>query len=192
MNDNRGTLLPNDRALAYLRKQFVQSARLQGRIGKFHQVRDFKTNGTDTIYTYEAPVDVAYHLEVNPSRKLLTKYGWQVEDEDSLPVILYLTYHDMNDKLITIDRGALIELSAKRSINDKDIQTELFRISEVRTDLELNQCVCKIVPERLEQKENVKVLADKKDPNLENVYLNRAIYYEEENSDEDNRFISRA
>lgn len=188
----KGSLLPDERALLYLRKQFVQSAKLQGRIGKFYQVRSFSIKGTDQKYVYEEPVDVAYHLNETPSRKLLTKYGWFVEDQEQLPILLYLTYHDLNDKPIRIDEGAQIELSGKHSIRENDIQTELFRITELRSDLELNQCICKITPVRHEQKENVKVIADKKDPNLENVYLNREIYYEDGGaSDEDNKFISR-
>lgn len=178
-NDNKGFLLPDDKALTLLRKYFVQSSISQGRLGKFHQVRDFKVKGTDQYYTYEKAVDVAYHLVDNPSRKLLTRYGWQVEDQEALPIILYLTYYDINNNPIRIDEGARIELTGKRSIQAKDTLTELFQITEVRSDLELNQCICKITPVREEQKENVKVIADAKDPGLENVYLNREIYYEE-------------
>ena len=192
MNDNRGTLLPNDRALEYLRKQFVLSAKLQGRIGKLYQVRTYSVKGTDQHYDYEAPVDVAYHLETSPSRKMLTKYGWFTDDQKELPIILFITYYDMNNKPIAIDEGAILELSGKKGIDQHAIQTEQFKITDVYSDLELNQCVCKISPVRKEQKENVKVLADKKDPNLENVYLNREIYYDGGDLlDEDNRFISR-
>lgn len=176
----KGSLLPDERALLYFRKQFVMSAKLQGRLGNFYQVRDFKVKGTDQEYTFEKPVEVAYHLNENPSRKLLTRYGWQVEDDEQLPIILYLTYHDIEDNPIRIDEGAQIELTGKQSIIANDVLTKLFRITEVRSDLELNQCVCKITPVREEQKENVKVIATAKDPGLENVYLNREIYYEEE------------
>lgn len=193
MNDNKGSLLPNERALEYLRKQFVMSAKMQGRIGQFYQVRNYHVVGTDQHYDYEAPVDVAYHLNETPSRKLLTKYGWQTEDNEALPIILFITYWDMNNKPINIDEGAQIEISGKQSISEKDLITKKFQITEVRSDLELNQVVCKVVPVREQQKENVKVLADKRDPNLENVYLNREIYYDEceVEDDEDNRFISR-
>lgn len=192
MKDNKGTLLPGERALLYLRKQFVISAKLQGRIGKFYQVRTYKVKGTDQDYTYEEPVDVAYHLDTNPSRKLLTQYGWQVEDPTQSPILLYLTFHDMKDNPIRIDEGAKLEISGKQSIAKNDILTKEFIITEVRTDLELNQCVCKVSPVREEQKENVKVLATEKDPNLENVYLDRKIYFEKgDESNEDNKFISR-
>ena len=103
-------------------------------------------------------------------------------------------YYDIDNNLIKIDEGAKIELSGKRTIIKNDIQTEQFQITDLHTDLELNQCVCKIVPVREEQKENVKVLADKKDPILENVYLDRKIYYTEDtgdDTDEDNKFIKR-
>ena len=103
----------------------------------------------------------------------------------------------LSNNLISIDEGARIELSGKRTIIENDIQTEQFQITDLHTDLELNQCVCKVVPVREEQKENVKVLADKKDPILENIYLDRKIYYTEEvedkgeDIDEDNKFIKR-
>ena len=189
----RGMLLPNEQALEYFRKNFVMSARAEGRIGSFYQVHDFKTVGTDKHFTYDDPVDVAYHLDTTPSRKLLTRYGWFTEDQEGLPIILFLTYYDMNNNLIQIDEGARISISAKRTIIPNDIQTELFQITDLHTDLELNQCVCKVVPVREEQKENVKVLATEKDPVLENVYLDRKIYYTEDtgDADEDNKFISR-
>ena len=188
----KGSLLPDEKALLYLRKQFVQSAKLQGRIGKFYQVRSFSVKGTDQYYDYEKPVEVAYHLNETPSRRLLTKYGWFTDDTDQLPIILFLTYHDLNDKPIRIDEGAKIELSGKRSILNNDVLTVPFLITDVRSDLELNQCICKITPIRDEQKENVKVIADKKDPILENVYLNREIFYDDGGiTDEDNQFISR-
>lgn len=193
-NDNKGFLLPNETALEYFRKNFVQSAKSQGRIGQFYQVKSFYTKGTDKYFEYNDPVDVAYHLDTTPSRKLLTRYGWFVEGEDSVPIVLYLTYYDIDNNLIKIDEGAKIELSGKRTIIANDIQTEQFQITDLHTDLELNQCVCKIVPVREEQKENVKVLADKKDPILENVYLDRKIYYTEDtgdDTDEDNKFIKR-
>lgn len=195
--DNKGFLLPNELALKYFRNNFVQSAKAQGRIGKLYQVDKFNTKGTDKYFEYKDPVDVAYHLDTTPSRKLLTRYGWFVEGEGSVPIILYLTYYDINNNLISIDEGARIELSGKRTIIENDIQTEQFQITDLHTDLELNQCICKVVPVREEQKENVKVLADKKDPILENVYLDRKIYYTEEvedkgeDIDEDNKFIKR-
>lgn len=189
----RGMLLPNEQALEYFRKNFVMSAKAEGRIGSFYQVHDFKTVGTDKYFTYDDPVDVAYHLDTTPSRKLLTRYGWFTEDQEGLPIVLFLTYYDINNNLIQIDEGARISISAKRTIIPNDIQTELFQITDLHTDLELNQCVCKVVPVREEQKENVKVLATEKDPVLENVYLDRKIYYTEDtgDADEDNKFISR-
>ena len=189
----RGMLLPNEQALEYFRKNFVMSAKAEGRIGSFYQVHDFKTHGTDKEFAYDDPVDVAYHLDTTPSRKLLTKYGWFTEDQEGLPIILFLTYYDINNNLIQIDEGARISISGKRTIVANDIQTELFQITDLHTDLELNQCVCKVVPVREKQTENVKVLATEKDPVLENVYLNRKIYYTEDtgDEDEDNKFISR-
>lgn len=179
MSESKGSLLPNFDAQEYLRKQFVLSAKTQGRLGKFYQVKSFKVSGTDKIYEYKDAVDVAYHLETNPSRKLLTKYGWFTEDQTQLPIVLFITYFDINNNPIAIDEGALIELSSKVSIDKGALTTTQFNIVEVRTDLELNQCVCRVVPVRHDQKENVKVLADKKDPNLENVFLRRGIYYDE-------------
>ena len=194
MNDNRGLLLPNNDMLDYFRKNFVLSAKMQGRIGQFYQVHNFTTKGTDKYFTWDDPVDVAYHIDTNPSRKLLTKYGWFVEDQESMPIVLFLTYSDLENKPIRIDEGAKITISGKRSVITNEIQTETFQITDLHTDLELNQCICKVVPVREEQKENVKVLADEKDPILENVYLDRKIYYTEETGDEedeDNKFISR-
>lgn len=180
MTNIRGSLLPSEKELKYFRKQFVQSARLQGRIGKLHQVREFKVTGTDQDYDYEKPVEVAYHINTNPSRKFLTKYGWQVEDNTELPIIAILTYYDLKNNKVNIDEGAILEISGKHSIEDNDIVIERFKITEVRTDLEMNQAVCKVTPDRVNNLENVKVMKTKEDPNLDNVYIRRKIYYEGE------------
>lgn len=177
--NNLGSLLPDDQALEYLRKQFVLSAKAQGRIGKFYQVKEVKYRGTDQEYIYEEPVDVAYHLVETPTRQMLTRLGWFVENQTNLPILLFITFYDMNNNEISIDEGAIIEVTAKRTIKPKDLVTEQFKITELQTDLELNQCVCKVTPVRLEQKENVHQLADKKDPVNENKYLKRHIYYDE-------------
>lgn len=190
-NTHMGSLLPNDKALEYLRKQFVMSAKMQGRIGQFYQVHQVKHKGTDQYFEYEDPVQVAYHLNETPSRKILLKYGWFTEDQQQLPIILFLTFYDIDNKQIDIQEGAKIEITGKRTISSKDTQTVQFQITELRTDLELNQCVCKVVPVREEQKENVKVLADKKDPNLENVYVKREIYYDETDQDDTSDILIR-
>ena len=198
-NSNRGTLLPNEQALELMRKYFVQSAKVQGRIGRLFQVHDFEVKGTDKYFTYDEPVDVAYHIDPLPSRKVLNRFGWFTEDMESLPIIMYLTYYDMNNKPVIIQEGTRVEISAKASIMPNDITTRVFQVTELRTDFELNQCVCKVVPVRLEQTENVKVLADKKDPGLENKYIDMEIYYEEpieptpepDEEEPENTFIKR-
>ncbi len=191
-NDNRGFLMPNDRALEYLRKQFVMSCIAQGRLGNLFQVHNYIVKGTDKEYTYDEPVQVAYHLDSTPSRKILIKYGWFTEEQEALPTILYLTYYDINNKPVRIDEGAKLEISGKNTIKPNDIITETYQITDVHTDLELNQAVCKVVPVREDLTENVKVLETKEDPNNENKYLNREIYYlnDEEEFDE-NSFIKR-
>lgn len=191
-NSNRGTISIKDDAIDFYRKQFNLSAKMLGRYGRFYQVRDIVTKGTDKHFEYEEPVDVAYHLEQAPSRKLLTRYGWFTENMEELPIILFLTYYDLNNNPIRIDEGAKLELSAKRSIQAGDIQTETFQITDLHTDFELNQCVCKIVPIREDLTENVSVIETKEDPNNENKYLNRAIYYvSDEEEYKEGSFISR-
>lgn len=177
MDNKRGSLLPSEKELKYFRRQFVQSAKLQGRLGRLHQIKDFKVKGTDQEYDYLKPVDVAYHLDENPSRKLLTKYGWFAENEPT-PIVLILPYHDLGDNPIAVDVGCVIELSGKHSISENDIVTKQFTITKLTTDLEMNQAVCQIAPVREQQTENVKLLADEKDPVLDNIYLKRKIYFD--------------
>lgn len=179
MENMRGTLLPSEKELKYFRKQFVQSAKLQGRVGNFYQVVSVTARDTDQDYEYKTPVEVAYHLNETPSRRFLTKYGWFVEGEP-LPIILTLPYYDIKNQPIEVDEGAKITLSGKRSIGKDDILTKEFLITKITTDLEMNQAVCQITPVRELQEENVKVLADKKDVALDNVYLRRDTFYKEE------------
>lgn len=191
-NDNRGSISIREDAMSFYRKQFNLSAKMLGRLGRFYQVKNLKVQGTDKYFEYEEPVDVAYHLDQTPSRKLLTRYGWFTEDSESVPIILYLTYYDINNNPIRIDEGAKLELSAKRTTQEGDLITELFQITDLHTDFELNQCVCKVVPYREDLVENVSVIETKEDPNNENKYLNRQIYYEEDDEFNENSFINRS
>lgn len=191
-NSNRGTLLPNEQALEYFRKNFVMSAISQGRLGLLEQVRDYEVKGTDKYFTYEKPVQVAYHLDSTPSRKVLTRYGWFTDNMEELPIVLYLTYYDIDNNPVRIDDGAKLNISAKRTIEKDDIITETFQIVDVHTDFELNQAVCRVVPVREDLTENVSVIETKEDPNNENKYLNREIYYlDKEEEYDENSFIKR-
>ena len=44
------------------------------------------------------------HINFNErQRKVLNRFGWFTEDMESLPIIMYLTYYDMNNNPINIE-----------------------------------------------------------------------------------------
>ena len=171
--NNIGVLLPSEDELEFMREQFVEATGLHGRVAKLYQVDTEKWHNTDAEYSYKDPVEVNYTLDANPSISTISKYGWFSEDTKNHPVIAYLTYHDTDNRPVEFMEGCKLELTSKRSIQEGDYNTKLFKVWAVATDLELNMAVLNLVPDYQELKQNVKVVETPADPMIENKYFRR-------------------
>ena len=165
-------MIPNIDELEYLRDQFVEATTLHGRLADFYQIDHIKWKNTDSDIIYKDPVKVSYTLEANPSHKLISRYGWFVNEQEPLPVIAYITFHDINNKPIQIEEHCLIDIISFISI-DGNTQTNKFIVNAVSTDLELNQAVLNLVPYKETLKDNVRQLQTKADPELEHQFTKR-------------------
>lgn len=165
-------MIPNIDELSYLREQFVEATTLHGRLADFYQIDHIKWKNTDNDIIYMDPVKVSYTLDINPSIKLIDKYGWFTNEQEPLPILAYITFTDINNKPIKIEERCLIDIVSMISI-DGTTKVNKFIVNAVSTDLELNQAVLNLTPYREELKQNVRVLQTKADPELEHQYTKR-------------------
>ena len=171
----RGSLFPSFRELELYRKNFVEGANLEGRIGNLYQVDKENQVDTDEYYVWKSPVEVSYYLINNPTKNILLKYGWYVESKDNLPIIAYLTFKDSNNNPIYPSEGAILEISARLDPHSKDsFQTEKFDVVKVVTDFDLAMFICNLAPHR-EHLKPVNPVPTKNDMANENRYFDRKL-----------------
>jgi hypothetical protein len=177
--ETRGALYPSFKELDLYRKQFVEGATLQGRIGNLYQVDRESQINTDEYYDWKSPVEVSYYLIDNPKKSVLLKYGWYTEDKSNLPIIAYLTFRDINNNPIYPSEGAILEISARLDPNGETFQTEKFDVVKVATDLDLAMFICNLAPhrKRLDPKNPVPT---KDDITNENRFFDRKLIGEED------------
>ena len=163
---------PSVEELDILRNQFVEATTLHGRIAEFYQIDHIKWNRTDPDVQYLEPVKVSYTLDANPSTKTISRYGWFKEDQTELPVIAYITYHDIENKPIKIEEQCLIDITAMIDTLGASA-VHKFKVQRVATDLELNQAVLNLIPYRETLKAGVRQLETVADPTLEHKFVQR-------------------
>ena len=145
----RGKLLMSNKELEYYRKNFVESALLFGRIGNLYQVDQTIQVDTDYDYKYKAPVEVAYALIENPSKSLLQKHDWYVENPQNKPIIATLTFYDIDDNKIYPSEGAILEISTRSDPHNlEQFETKKFDIVAVNVDYDLALFNCNLAPHR--------------------------------------------
>ena len=64
----RGKLYLSQRELDLYRKNFVEGANLEGRLGNLYQVETQDQINTDEYYTWKSAVLVSYYLVQNPKK----------------------------------------------------------------------------------------------------------------------------
>ena len=172
-----GKLMPSFREIELYRKRFEEGANLKGRSGLLYQIDESKQLNTDEIYQYKTPVTVSYYLIENPRKAQLLKLGWFNEDNDTKPILCYLTYLDSDGKPINPSEGAILEISTRLNPHQKDYETLKFDIVRVSTDYELSMFICNLAPHR-EQLKPVNPTQTPEDMINENRFLNRKLYGE--------------
>lgn len=176
----RGKLYPSQRELDLYRKNFVEGANLEGRLGNLYQVDTQDQINTDEYYTWKAAVLVSYYLVQNPKKSLLQKYNWYTEDKAQQPIICYLTFCDSENKPIYPSEGAILEITTRTDPHNENANlTKKFDIVQVQTDYDLAMFICNLAPHR-EQLKPINPVPTAKDPTNENRFFNRKIIGEED------------
>lgn len=180
----RGTLYPSEREIELYRTRFVEGANQTGRTGLLYQVDDSNSEniGTDSYYSYLAPVEVSYYLVQNPKLKVLQKLGWNPEDKDTKPMVCYLTFKDSRGNDIDPSEGAILEVSYRYTNHKMKYKSEKFDILASTVDFELNMFICNLVPHR-EVAKPVNEAPTPQDPINENKWFNRELIFPEDKKD---------
>lgn len=165
-------MIPNIDELSYLREQFVEATTLHGRLADFYQIDHVKWKDTDSDIIYKDPVKVSYTLDANPDIKLISRYGWFVNDQGPLPILAYITFTDIDNKPIQIEERCIIDIISFIDIAG-NTKVNKFIVNAVSTDLELNQAVLNLTPYREMLKQEVRQLQTKADPELEHKFTKR-------------------
>ena len=176
---NRGALYPSYKELDLYRKQFVEGATLQGRIGNLYQVDKESQVNTDEYYIWKSPVEISYYLIDNPRKSILLKYGWYTEDKSNLPIIAYLTFNDVDNNPIYPSEGAILEISARLDPHGDKQETIKFDIVKVATDFDLAMFICNLAPHR-KRLTPVNPVPIKNDITNENRFFDRKLIGEED------------
>lgn len=176
----RGKLYPSFREIEMYRKNFVEGANLQGRTGYLYQVDTEAQKITDEYYTWKTPVEISYYLVENPKKSILLKYGWYVEDQETQPILCYLTFKDVDNKPISPSEGAIVEISTRFNPHDgNSFITQKFDIVKVSTDYDLAMFICNLAPHR-DKVTPVNPVPTPNDPANENRWFNRKLIGEED------------
>ena len=180
----RGSLYPSEREIELYRTRFVEGANQVGRTGQLYQVDDSNTVnvGTDSFYAHLAPVEVSYFLVENPTLKQLQRFGWNVEDRETKPILCYLTFKDARGNDINPSEGAILEISYRSTNHKMKYTSEKFDILASKVDFELNMFICNLVPHRKRTKP-VNEAPRPQDPVNENKWFDRELIYPEEKKD---------
>ena len=180
----KGSLYPSEREIELYRKRFVEGANLLGRTGLLYQVdmRNTANIGTDSYYAHLDPVEVSYYLIQNPKLKTLQKLGWNVEDNQTKPILCYLTFQDAEGNDIDPSEGAILEVSYRINPQKMKYKPEKFDIVASQIDFEMNMFICNLVPHR-ERTEPVNEASTPQDPINENKWFKRDVIYPEDKKD---------
>lgn len=180
----RGTLYPSEREIELYRQRFVEGANQRGRKGLLYQVDTKNTNnvGTDSYYAHIAPVEVSYYLIENPRLKILQRFGWNVEDGGTKPMLCYLTFKDSRGNDIDPSEGAILEVSYRAQSHNMRYKSEKFDILGAKIDFEMNMFICNLVPHR-ERTKPVSEAPRPQDPVNENKWFDRELIFPEDKKD---------
>ena len=97
-DNSLGTLFPNQSELDVYRLNFNEASDRLGRKGLFYPVIKETPVNTDVYYEWGTPTLISYLLIENPKMSLLNRFGWNVEYNDSKPIVCYLSFLDSEYK----------------------------------------------------------------------------------------------
>lgn len=162
MNEKHVKTTPTAKEIELQTKFFEEASYMGGTPVLFYPVKNKVISAVSSeFFEYEDPLSIDIIYDERPKISLLKRLNWYTEDQDIQPRIMYIP-SSVGGKKISVVRGAKVRVNSTISPNDS---TDLFMISQVRTELVSLFYICNVVPFREQQSPD-------NDQSLNNRWLN--------------------
>ena len=131
-------LIGND--ILLMRARYDEALNMQGikAIYQFPNMPDTNTQGEAVIDSYSDPEEVYIFFDGNPKVKTLRRYGWVVENDDQLPLLIHCSFNLKN-----MQKDCLFKFSGQYT----DLKERVFRVQDITYDIQApDHLVCKVIP----------------------------------------------
>ncbi len=148
-----GQFDPNTREVNLFTKQFLEAAKLQGTSTHVKLISSATHDlYKDPTYEYQDWKDLDVILNERPNRYMLDTYGWYNEDEEFVPILMYVAKHGPQGELIKPLTGSLVLLPYEL-VEDENMERKYTITNSVLTNPGAWMWVCKLAPYRYEKEE---------------------------------------
>lgn len=131
-------LIGND--VRMMRERYDEALKLRGIPAKYQYPNrpDSNDHSRAVVDSYSVPEDVHIFFDGNPKIKTLKRYGWVVENNSDLPLLIHCSFN-----LAHLQRDSLFHFSGLYS----ELPDRIFRVTEISYDMEApDHLVCQCVP----------------------------------------------
>ena len=96
------------------------------------------TSGDPVVEAYSEFIDTHIFFEGNPKMKTFKRYGWVVENDQSLPFLIHCSFN-----LPHVQKDAIFTIGGQYS----ELPDRVFRVTEITQDIQApDHIVCQVVP----------------------------------------------
>lgn len=123
-----------------MRKRYDEALQMQGIPAKyqFPLMPDTNEQGETVIDSYSDPEDVYIFFDGNPKVKTLRRYGWVVENDDQLPLLIHCSFNMKH-----MQKDCIFTFSGQYT----DLKERVFRVQDITYDIQApDHLICKVIP----------------------------------------------
>ena len=126
--------------IVLLRKRYDEALKLRGipAVYQFPNLSSSNVHGEAVVDSYSSEIYTHVFFDGTPKVKTLRRYGWVVENDESLPFLIHCSFH-----LPHLQRDSLFRIGGQYT----ELPDRTFRVTELTYDLQAaDHVVCKVVP----------------------------------------------
>ena len=123
-----------------MRDRYDEALKMRGIPVKYQYPLKAESNnqGEPVIDSYSEFIPIYIFFEGNPKAKTFKRYGWVVENDKDLPMLIHCSFHLKN-----LQKDCLFRISGKFS----ELPERVFRATEISYDLNCaDHLVCQVIP----------------------------------------------
>lgn len=128
------------RDILLMRSRYDEALEMQGVPAKYQYpiLPDSNVQGEPVIDSYSDYFDTHIFFDGNPKLKTFKRYGWVVENDESLPFLIHCSFN-----LPKVQRDSLFTMSGQYS----ELPDRVFRVTEITYDMQAaDHLVCQVIP----------------------------------------------